>query len=144
MPTATTLATRGMIVPVQRDLGYGGLSEIEIEPNVWQLVAIPVKYGFYNIIEEKVESSQTVRAKIYNYVVQQLETEYSDTIQNLVEIINAYIGDNNFFYNYVPGLTGETSAHNFPLIYEDGSRQEITPFWIKSKVSYNMVIKWSL
>jgi len=137
------LVTKGMIVPKQTSI-TPGLSEIEIEANRWQMVAIPVKYGYFDTVSGEVKSSTTVRAKIYNYVVLQLETIYSDDFENLVEIINTYIGDNDFFYNYVPGFTPENSEHNFPLVFEDGTRQEIVPFWIKSKVAFNMILKWSL
>jgi len=133
------LVTKGMISPRKGGLLEG---EIEIEPDRWQLISLPVKYGYYNIIDNEIKRSKTVRATIYNYVVTQLETVYSDDIENLIGVVNTYIGDNNFFWNYVPGFTPEESEHNFKLIYDDGPREEIVPFWIRSKVNYNMIIKW--
>lgn len=134
-----SLATKGMIVPRKTKFLEG---EVEIEPNRWQLIAIPVKFGYYDATENTIKSSSTTRATIYNYVVQQLESTYTDNIENLIEVINTYVGDKNYFWNYVPGFTPEGSEHNFKLIYEDGSREEIVPFWIKSKVAYNMVLEW--
>lgn len=133
------LVTKGMIVPKNKGFISG---EIEIEPNRWQMIALPVKYGYYDETTHEVKSSDTIRATIYNYVVKQLETIYNDSIENLVEVINTFIGDDNYFLNYVPGFTPVNSIHNFNLIYEDGAREEIVPFWIKSKTNYNMVIQW--
>lgn len=133
------LVTKGMIVPRKRGAIEG---EIEIEPDRWQMIAVPVKYGYYDETTNEVKRSSTTRATIYNYVVTQLEDIYGDNIENLVEVINTFIGDNNYFFNYVPGFTPVDSIHNFNLVYDDGAREEIVPFWIKSKVNYNMVIQW--
>ena len=137
------LVTKGMIVPPVSTSTIATSGSIEIEPNRWQMISIPVKFGYFDTIDEEIKVSGSVRSTIYNYVVTQLETLYSDSIENLVEVINTYVGDNDYFYNYVPGFTPVASEHNFPLTYIDGSRDEITPFWIKSKVGFNMVINWS-
>ena len=135
------LATKGMISPRNRAFMEG---EIQLEANKWQMVTIPVKFGYFDVTEERLKTSKTIRSTVYNYVVQQLETVYNEPIYNLVEVINTYIGDNNFFYNYVPGLTSENSSHNFNLVYMDNDRNEIVPFWIKSKTTFDMVLKWKV
>jgi len=134
-----SLVTKGMIVPKVPTANFQG--EIDIEPNRWQMIAIPTKYGYFDTTIGEVVRSNTI-ATIYNYVALQLQTVYGSNIENLIEVINAYIGDNNFFYNYIPGFTPENSQHNFQLVYDDDGILEITPFWIKSKVPYNMIIKW--
>ena len=136
------LVTKGMIVPTSSSSTIATSGSIEIESNRWQMISIPVKYGYFDTVNEEIKISDSVRSTIYNYVVTQLETLYSDNIENLVEVINTYVGDNDYFYNYVPGFTPIASEHNFPLTYIDGIRDEIVPFWIKSKVGYNMVLEW--
>jgi len=134
-----SLATKGVITPKYKSFNEG---EIEIEPNRWQMVAIPAQFGYFDVTDSEIKSSSSVIATIYNYVVLQLETIYNDDIENLIEVINAYVGEKNYFFNYIPGFTPESSEHNFQLIYSDDHMLEITPFWVKSKVNYNMIIKW--
>ena len=136
-----SLVTKGMITSFKTSSSFTS-GEIQIEANRWQMITVPVKFGYFDTIEGILKSSETVRSTIYNYVVQQLETVYSDDIENLITVINAYVGDNDFFYNYVPGFTSEGSIHNFNLVYEDGTMNEIVPFWIKSKVTFDMTLLW--
>lgn len=70
---------------------------IEIEPNVWQLVAIPVEHGYWDTGNHTLVHETETRAKIHNYVVTQLEDKYNKPASDLVEVINTYVGDNNFF-----------------------------------------------
>lgn len=135
-----SLATKGVITP--KSTFYQG--EIEIEPQKWQMIAIPVKYGYYDIVENTIKNSTTIRAKIYNYVIQQLEAVYNTQSENLIESINTHIGDSGYYWNYIPNFTPEASEHNFPLIYVDNSREEIVPFWIKTKVDFDLILKWRL
>jgi len=132
-----SLATKGMIASQKVLEG-----KIEIEPDRWQLISIPVKYGYYDIANNKLMRSKTIRATIYNYVVTQLESVYGNEIKNLIRVINSYNSDSKNFWNYVPGITPENSVHNFKLIYDDGDIEEVMPFWIRSKVDYNMILKW--
>lgn len=128
--------------------GYGYPSqsifygEIEIEPDRWQMITIPVVYGYWdNINHQHIHDGQT-RSTVKNYLLDQIEDIMGDVVQNYVKVVNTYIGDNNFFYNYIPGITNPLSAHNFPLAYFDGDRIEYVAFWLRSIHSENIVIKW--
>lgn len=106
-----------------------GSGTIELESG-WQLVAIPINYGYWDdTAHEHVHDDVTV-AKIKNYVIDQIEDLYT-TASGIVEVANTYTGDNQFFWNYVVGTTPDGSLHNFQLIYDDGSYREISGFWIK-------------
>jgi hypothetical protein len=63
-------------------------------------------------------------------------------VQSYIKVVNTYIGDNNYFYNYIPGVTNPLSTHNFPLAYLDGDRVEYVAFWIKSIHTSDIIIKW--
>lgn len=80
----------------------------------------------------------TARAKIKQYVIDQLESKYG---AGCVTVANTYPGDLNRFLSFVPGSTPEASEHNFELMYEeeDGSF-EPTAFWIKSNYGSPMVL----
>ncbi len=122
--------------------------QIEIEPNIWQLIAIPIEFGYYNIPTSSLIHDSITQAKIKNYVLDQLEDKYcppATDISDLIEVANAYFGDNNFFYNFVPTITPTSSVHNFPLTYTDnttGTYKEVTGFWIKSVHTANMYVDW--
>jgi len=87
-----SLATKGMIASQKVLEG-----KIEIEPDRWQLISIPVKYGYYDIANNKLMRSKTIRATIYNYVVTQLESVYGNEIKNLIRVINSYNSDSKNF-----------------------------------------------
>jgi hypothetical protein len=114
---------------------------IEVEPNRWQMVCIPIQYGYWNKIVHKLIHDGITTAKIKNYVIDQIEDVYGVNADTMIEVCNAYIGDNNFFYNYVVGVTPELSIHNFELGYQDSSCIEWTAFWIKSihPTSFNII-----
>lgn len=129
--------------------GFTGSGSIEIEPNKWQLCAIPVTSGewanggFTNL---------NVTSTFHNYVVTQLEEKYGTNIGNLIEVANTKTGDSQFYFNYIPNITTPDSPHNFRLIYEDYDndagdgkvKHEITGFWIKSKTDIPLVIDWEI
>lgn len=120
---------------------------IQIEPNRWQLVSIPVKYGYFDKNIGKIVNDGVTRAKIKEYVIDQVEYKYGPPEQ-FIEVCNAYIGDKNYFYSFVVGFTNPASEHNFPLIYLDYdsndniTREEITGFWIKSISNQPIIIEW--
>ena len=104
-----------------------GPGTIELELG-WQLIAIPADYGYWdNTIGDHVHDGVTV-AKFKNYVLDQITGLYGTGI---VEVANTYVGDNQFFWNYVVGSTPEGSPHNFQMVYDDGIYREISGFWIK-------------
>jgi len=135
------LVTRGFDLwsptTVTGDLNFGkGI--IEIEPG-WQLIAIPIEYGYWDTISQSLVHGGTTRAKFKNYVLDQINDLYGP---GKIEVANTYTGDAQSFYSYVVGSTPESSPHNFNLVYEDGVYKEISGFWIKSKHDSNITISW--
>ena len=107
--------------------GIGGYGSIELEYG-FQLIAIPVKYGYWDsTAHEHVHDDVTV-AKFKNYVLDQIEDLYGTGI---VEVANTYTGDQQAFFSYVVNSTPESSPNNFQLVYQDGTNQEVAGFWIK-------------
>ena len=116
--------------------------EIVIEPNRWQLVSIPVEYGYWDQNSHKLVHNTQTYATIYNYVVLQIEDVYGVPASSMVEVFNTYIGTENFYYNFVPGKTNPSSIHNFKLAYRDGLDIEYTGFWVKSVHDHTFVIRY--
>ena len=119
-------------------MGGFGNGSIQIEFG-WQLIAIPVQYGYWNMASHELVHDNVTVAKFKNYVLDQIIDLYG---ANQVEVANTYTGDNQAFYSYVVGSTPESSPHNFQLIYQDGSSYEISGFWIKSLNNIPMTINW--
>jgi hypothetical protein len=120
----------------------GGLNggSIEIEYG-WQLIAIPVEYGYWSTAtHEHVHDGVTI-AKMKNYVVDQIDDQYGI---DKIEVANTYTGDNQAFYNYVYGSTPESSQHNFQLIYQDNIHSEVSGFWLYSLSVTPMTIVWGV
>ena len=118
--------------------GIGGYGSIELEPG-WQMIAIPVIYGYWDVAaHEHVHDASTV-AKFENYVYDQIEDLYGP---GNVEVANTYTGDAQAFYSYVVGSTPSTSVHNFQLVYDDEGHHEISGFWIKMTTTSGIVITW--
>jgi len=105
----------------------------------WQLVAVPVKYGYWDNNTHSLVHDDTTRAKFKNYIVDQIEDLYGP---GSVELANTFTGDNQAFYSYVVNSTPDSSPHNFNLVYEDGPYLEIAGFWIKSTSSGTMLVEW--
>ncbi len=117
--------------PAVQDCSDAGT--IKIESNVWQLVSIPVP---------------GVRVK--EYFVDRLASKYGLVDTDMVEICNAYFGDENKFRSYVPGVTNPLTDNNFPLVYTDSGNNEISGFWVKIKDlsglvpdTDNVIFEWS-
>jgi len=124
--------------------GYGEYSgtgsaggTIEIQPD-WQLLAIGIEFGWWDATQHKHIHDDTP-AKIKNYVMDQIEDLYGI---GQVEVLNTYLGGSGQFKSFVPGVTPESSEHNFNLIYDDNGSKEITGFWLKSLNSGIMTISW--
>jgi hypothetical protein len=107
--------------------GIGGSGSIELEEG-WQLIAVPIQYGYWDSTEHKHVHDGTTKARFKNYVFDQI-TDVHGT--GIVEVANTYPGDLQAFLSYVVGSTPETSPHNFQMVYADGPNLEISGFWIK-------------
>ena len=105
----------------------------------WQLVAVPIQYGYWSTSSQSHVHDGSTIAKFKNYILDQIEDVYGS---GQVEVANTYIGDNQFFYSYVVGSTPESSPHNFQLVYEDGEHVEISGFWIKVTAASGIVVRW--
>ena len=107
--------------------GELGNGTIELEYG-WQMVSIPIEYGYWDTTTSGHIHDGSTPAKFKNYVLDQITDLYGSGV---VEVANTYFGDNQFFYSYVVGSTPENSPHNFELVYDDGGNKEITGWWIK-------------
>jgi hypothetical protein len=116
-------------------VGYG---TIQLEPS-WQLISIPVDYGYWDSVNHVHVHDDVTVAKFKNYVLDQIEDLYGT---GNVEVANTYTGDAQAFYSYVVGSTPESSFHNFQLIYDDSGNREIAGFWIKMTTTSGVVITW--
>ena len=118
--------------------GIGGYGSIQLEPG-WQLISIPVRYGYWSSSTHEHVHDDTTTAKFKNYVLDQIEDLYGP---GNVEVANTYPGDLQEFLSYVSGSTPSTSTHNFQLVYEDGPHLEISGFWIKMTTTSGIIITW--
>jgi len=107
--------------------GGTGSGSLELE-NSWQLVSIPIQYGYWDSTTHRHIHDGVTIAKFKNYVLDQITDLYGI---NIVEVANTFTGDAQIFYSYVVGSTPESSPHNFLLCYEDGVNKEFSGFWIK-------------
>lgn len=128
---------------VSENNGYG---LIEIEEG-WQMITVPIKTGYWDKISHKHIHDGITIAKIKNYIIDQIEDKLGIDANLAIEIANTYTGDNQFFYNYIPGFTKDNSEHNFKLVYSDLTNegkeaQEYTAFWIKSIHTEPFSIEW--
>lgn len=112
--------------------GLGGYGSIELEYG-WQLIAIPIMYGYWDDVTHAHVHDDVTVAKFENYVLTQIEDLYATVsgVETIVEVANTYTGDQQAFFSYVVGSTPTGSPHNFQLVYTDGPSQEIAGFWIK-------------
>ena len=109
-----------------------GSGSIQLEYG-WQLIAIPITYGYWDdTAHEHVHDDSTV-AKFENYVLEQIDDLYATVsgVETIVEVANTYTGDQQAFFSYVVGSTPNSSPHNFQLVYDDSGNNEIAGFWIK-------------
>lgn len=115
--------------------GYGS---IQIEQG-WQLISVPVQFGYWNPITHRLVHDDITEAKFKNYILDQIIDLYGP---GQVEVANTYTGDQQAFFSYVVGSTPDSSPHNFKLVYQDGTSFEIAGFWIKSLNANPMIITW--
>jgi len=115
-----------------------GSGSIQIEYG-WQLIAIPIEHGYWSTATHEHVHDDVTRAKFENYVLDQIDDLYGT---GKIEVANTYTGDNQFFWSYVPGVTPESSPHNFQHVYDDGIHREIAGFWIKSLSATPMIVTW--
>lgn len=120
----------------EEEIGGGGY--IQLEPG-WQIIATPVIHGYWDTgLSRHIHDDVTV-ARFENYIYDQIVDLYGT---GRIEVANTYLGDNQFFWSYVPGITPTSSPHNFQLVYIDGSYQEIAGYWVKSLHTIDMTIQW--
>ena len=118
--------------------GIGGYGSIQLEEG-WQLIAIPIMYGYWDSTAHKHVHDGTTVARFENYVLDQITDLYGTGV---VEVANTYTGDRQAFWSYVVGSTPTSSNHNWQLVYDDNGSQEISGFWIKSLSPSAMIITW--
>jgi hypothetical protein len=117
---------------------------LEIEPARWQMVSIPIRYGYWDSVNHIHEHDDTTIANIKNYIIDQIEDTYGVPAETMVEVINTYVGDVHKMWNYVCGVTIDSSEHNFPLAYMDGTNVEYCGLWIKSIHPVPFTIRWGI
>lgn len=89
-------------------------SSVRLQPNVWQLLAIPIRGNIKEVFIDKLEA-----------------TTGSPASQH-IKIINTFFGDENLFRTFIPNQTNPLSSNNFPLVYNDNGYEEVTGFWVKT------------
>ena len=150
MPTGPSLATKGIICGAT-DIVCDSTSaiifgEIQLEPNRWQLISLPVQFGYWDSSSHIIVNDGVTVAKVKNYIVAQIEDKYvggGESIGDYVEVINTYVGDINAFWTWNSASPPpDSSPNNFPLVYIDGTRKEIAGIWLKSVTSINMILEW--
>lgn len=124
--------------------GIGGYGTIEIEPGGFQMIAIPVVYGWWDSTSHEHIHDGTTVATVNNYVVDQIEDVYGVQANTMVEVFNTLIGGQGNYWNFVPNLTNPASPHNFQLSYYDpgAKSQEVTGFFVKSVHPTTFKIVW--
>lgn len=141
-----TLASSGYSLWEVESTTSSGISSgyIEIEPNSFQMISIPINYGYWDsILHTHIHDDGTV-ATVYNYIIQQVEDIYSVNGDTMIEVFNTLVGGQDNYLNFVVGITNPASPHNFQLSYYDVgvSSYEYTGFFIKSIHSTTFTIQW--
>ena len=116
---------------------------IDIEPG-FQMISIPITYGFWNSTTHEHVHDGTTIATVYNYIVQQIEDIYGVNGDTMIEVFNTLVGGQGNYWNFVTGVTNPASPHNFQLAYLDpgAGGYEYTGFFIKSIYFTNFTIQW--
>ena len=117
---------------------------LEIEPDRWQMVSIPIRYGYWDSVNHSHIHDDITPATIKNYIIDQIEDVYGVQADTMIEVINTYVGDKHKMWNYVSGITIDSSEHNFPLAYIDGGKVEYCGLWVKSIHTTPFNIKWGI
>lgn len=81
--------------------GYPAMSvysgEIQIEPERWQMITVPVIYGYWDSTNHQlIHDGQTI-ARIKNYVLDQIADVMGSSVENFI-FINNDIRINNYFF----------------------------------------------
>ena len=145
--SAITLVTKGIIstkvLHQINDVLSGG--KLIIQPG-WQMVTIPIQYGYFDKQRGILIHDNATLAKIKNYVMDQIEFIIGYPLNSFIEIAKCYTGNENAFLSYIPGLTKDNSFNNFYLAKDDatGLGLEYVPFWIKSLYTEPIVINWGI
>lgn len=102
--------------------------KIILQPNRWQLIAIPEPT--WKVKEDFLDKIASVTGKFAS---------------NSVIVVNTYFGSEDKFTSFVPDLTNPLSPSNFPLVYNDGGVQEVTAFWVKTSANLtdNLLLDWN-
>jgi len=112
----------------------------------FQLLSIPVEFGYWDITTHQHIHDGVTRANIKNYVMDQIEDKTGLAANTQVEFANTYPGDLGVFRTYVPGVTNGLSTNNFELVYYDVSgaitRKEPMGFWIKTVTGASFTLEW--
>jgi len=130
---------------------FSGKGSIEVEAGKWQIIAAPLENMYWDSNIHNFKRDANIRSNFYNCIYAQLKDRYNREPKELFKVANAYIGDINKFYNFVPGFTKENSSHNFNLIYIDTDddaqnskiKKEIVGFWVKG-LDTNFTIEWEI
>jgi hypothetical protein len=102
---------------------------INIEPG-WQMITVPVVYGYWDISTHEHVYDENVIARIKNYIFDQIEDLYGSA-SDKIAIYKTYIGDTQKYYNYIGGVTPDDNENNFPLAWiDDSDNVEYTSFWV--------------
>lgn len=124
--------------------GAGEVSgSIQIEPGVWNMIAIPSRFGRWNATSHALENDASV-AKVKGYVVDQLADKYPGAT---VVRCSRYWGDDNAYLDFIPSVHGEGDPQNFELmpvdVGPDPDAPEIAGFWIFVNNATPMTLEWT-
>lgn len=137
-----SLSTKGKITSP----GTGGTGpksgQVEIEPNLNQLITLPMQYGYWDNITHQIIRDVGVTATFQNCVIDQIEDIMSSPAENFIEIAYTYLGDSEMFKVFIPGFTDSLTSQNFQLAYDDGGKIEYTALWLKSIHSSPIILDW--
>jgi len=117
---------------------------VQIEQNRWQMITIPIRYGYWSKTAHEFVHDDVTIATVKNYIIDQIEDLYSVPANTMIEVLNTYVGDENLMRNYVCGITIDSSGHNFPLAYIDGTSIEYAGIWVKSIHPTPFTIRWGV
>jgi len=94
-----------------------GAGKILIQPNRWQMIAVPVN------------------KKVKEYFCDRLESIAGKPIEDLVEVAKAFPSadvSHGMYLIYKPGLTNPANDGNFRMMATDGTVTEIVPFLLST------------
>jgi len=92
---------------------------IRLEPNRYQMIAIPVE-----------------GVKVKEYFLDRLATITDRPVEEIVELVKSYPSSDassSKYQVFAPGVTNPESSTNFELVQTDGNITEITPFLVSMK-----------